>query len=97
MLGRSQFEPIQMPVRMELGSSMHFEALVSMLELRKHLNTESPRRLLDRVHATHWCACVAIALNCMLFQLWAVSASSNFSVADLASEQSTQQENKKTN
>ena len=31
-----------------------------------------------------------IALNRMLFSLWAVSASSNFSVADLASKQSTQ-------
>jgi hypothetical protein len=64
--------------------------LVSMIELRKHFNTGSSRRLLSRVHVTHWCVCVAyIALNLMLFSLWAVSASSNFFV-DLASKQSTQ-------
>ena len=56
--GRRQFEPIQMPVCMELGSSMHIEALVSMIELRKHFNTGSSRRLLNSVHATYWCVCV---------------------------------------
>ena len=57
--GRSQFEPIQMPVCMELGSSMHLEALISMIELRTHFNTGSSRCLLNRVHVVNWCVCVA--------------------------------------
>ena len=48
-----------MPVCMELGSSMHLEALISMIELRKHFNTGSSRRLLNRVHVVNWCVCVA--------------------------------------
>ena len=61
VLGRSQFGPIRMPVCMELVAACtltHIEALVSMVELRKHFNTGSSRRLLKRVHATHWCVCL---------------------------------------
>ena len=47
-----------MPVCMKLGSSMHIEALVSMLELCKQIYTGGSRRLLNRMHATHWCVCV---------------------------------------
>ena len=53
VLGWSQFEPIQMLVCMEVGSNMHLEALVNIIELRNHFNTGGFRRLLDRVHATH--------------------------------------------
>ena len=35
VLGGGQVEPIQMPVCMELGSSMHIETLVSMIKQRK--------------------------------------------------------------
>ena len=90
MLGRSQFEPIQMPVCMELGRSVYLEALVSINELRKHFNTESSRRLLSCVNAIYWVLAWYVALNRMLFSIWAVSASSNFSVANLATKQSTQ-------
>ena len=43
---------------MKLGSSVYIEALVSMIEQRKHFNTGSSRRLLNSVHATYWCVCV---------------------------------------
>jgi hypothetical protein len=44
---------------MKLGGSMNIEALVSMIELRKALNTGSSKLLLNRVHAIHWRICVA--------------------------------------
>ena len=47
-----------MPVCMKLGSSMHIEALVSMLGPCKQIYTGGSRRLLNRVHAAHWCVCV---------------------------------------
>ena len=43
---------------MKLGSSMHIEALVSMLGPCKQIYTGGSRRLLNRVHAAHWCVCV---------------------------------------
>ena len=48
----------QMPVCMKLGSSMHIEALVSMIGLCKQIYIGGSRRLLSRMSATHWCACV---------------------------------------
>ena len=43
MLGRSQFELIQMPTFMEFGSNVHLEALVSMIELNEQFNTVGSR------------------------------------------------------
>jgi hypothetical protein len=42
---------------MELGRSMHIEAVVSMIELRKHFNIGSSKRSLNRAHVTHWRVC----------------------------------------
>ena len=52
-LGSIQFEPIQMPVCMELGSSVHLEALVSMIELRKQFNTGGPKELFQTACTLH--------------------------------------------
>ena len=60
MLGRIQVELSLMLVCMNLGSSVHvhIEALVSMIGLCKQIYKGGSRRLLSRMHATHWCACV---------------------------------------
>ena len=57
MLGRSQFEPIQMPVYMELGSSVNLEALVNMIELRKQFNTGGPK-IFPKLHIRYIRMCL---------------------------------------
>ena len=57
-LGTSQFEPIQMPVCMELGSRVHLEALVSMIELRKQFNTGGPRNF-SKLHVRYIRMCLS--------------------------------------
>ena len=58
VLGRSSFEPIQMPICMELGSSVHLEALVSMIELRKQFNTGGPRNF-PKLHVRYIRMCLS--------------------------------------
>ena len=45
VLSGIQLEPIQLPVCIKLGSSMHIEVLVSLVEQRTHLYTGTSRRL----------------------------------------------------
>ena len=57
VLGRNQFEPIKMPIFMELGSSVHLEALVSLIELRKQFNIGGPRRF-PKLHVRYIRMCL---------------------------------------
>ena len=92
IVARSQFEPIQMPVCMELGSSVHLAALANLIERRKHFNTGGFRSLPNCVHATNWCACMIYsAESYVIFNLGCVSLleQSNFSVFYFAAKQSS--------
>jgi hypothetical protein len=68
VLGRSPFEPIQMPVCMELGSSVHLEALGSMINLRKQFNTEVPRAFPNCMYATQ--GCIWVEYSAKLYELF---------------------------